>query len=198
MISTKSSSRSSPDARAPSSVTDFVDLDDIDPIFFKATYYLGPQGEARDQAYALLREAMASANKVGIATFVMRVKQYLVAIRPEKSLLALETMYFADEVRDPVEEIDGLTWTKVQGPGARHRQALCRLHVGGVGPRPTTPTPTASGGGAGRPQTPGRGRGHRRGESSAIARPRLDAGATKERRGGPVAPRRQPRPHPIR
>ena len=89
-------------------LTDFVDLDDIDPIYYKSTYYLGPQGKDAQRAYALLRAAMEKSNKVGIATFVMRSKQHLVAIRPEKDVLALETMYFADEVRDPVKEIDGL------------------------------------------------------------------------------------------
>jgi DNA end-binding protein Ku len=89
-------------------LTDFVDLDDIDPIYYKATYFLGPQGKDAQRAYGLLRTAMEASKKVGIATFVMRSKQHLVAIRPEKSVLALETMYFADEVRDPVKEIDGL------------------------------------------------------------------------------------------
>lgn len=89
-------------------ITDFVDLDEIDPVFYKSTYYLAPQGAGADRAYALLRQAMAEANKVGIATFVMRNKQHLVAIRPDKRVLALETMYFADEVRDPVAELDTL------------------------------------------------------------------------------------------
>lgn len=89
-------------------IEDFVELADIDPIFYNKTYYLAPQGEGAERAYALLRQAMLEEGKVGVATLVMRGKQYLVAIRPEQDVLALETMYFADEVRNPVEEIDTL------------------------------------------------------------------------------------------
>ncbi|MGO9343066.1 MAG: Ku protein, partial [Acidimicrobiales bacterium] len=90
------------------SITDFVDLDDIDPIYYRTSYYLAPQGEQARRAYALLRAAMEESRKVGIATFVMRGKQYLVAIRPESEVIGLETMFFSDEVRDPAQEIDGV------------------------------------------------------------------------------------------
>ena len=90
------------------SITDFVDLDDIDPIYYRTSYYLAPQGDQARRAYALLRAAMEESRKVGIATFVMRGKQYLVAIRPETEVIGLETMYFSDEVRDPAQEIDGI------------------------------------------------------------------------------------------
>jgi DNA end-binding protein Ku len=89
-------------------VTDFVELADIDPIYFDKPYFLAPHGKNGDRAYELLRQVMAETNKVAIATFVMREKQYLVAVRPEKSALVLETLLFADEVRDPVQEIDVL------------------------------------------------------------------------------------------
>ncbi|HXW35223.1 MAG TPA: Ku protein [Acidimicrobiales bacterium] len=89
-------------------ISDFVDLGDIDPIFYKAAYYLAPQGEAADRAYALLRQAMEETGKVAIASMVLRTKQHLVAVRPTESVLALETMYYADEVRDPAKEIEGL------------------------------------------------------------------------------------------
>lgn len=89
-------------------ITDFVDLDEIDPIYYRTSYYLAPQGDQARRAYALLREAMDDSRKVGIATFVMRGKQYLVAVRPEKDVIGLETMYFADEVRDPRDEIEGI------------------------------------------------------------------------------------------
>ncbi len=89
-------------------IMDFVDLDDIDPIFYKSSYFLAPQGDMGRRAYALLREAMDESRKVGIATFVLRGKQHLVAVRPEKEVIGLETMYFADEVRDPAKEIDGV------------------------------------------------------------------------------------------
>jgi DNA end-binding protein Ku len=83
----------------------FVDLAEIDPIYFRTTYFLAPQNDAAAKAYALLREAMESAGKIGVASFVMRNKEYLVAIRPEADVLALETLYFADEIRDPVAEL---------------------------------------------------------------------------------------------
>ena len=86
-------------------ITDFVDLDAIDPIYYKSTYYLGPQGDQAVRPYALLREAMADSNKVAVASLVFRTKEHLVTIRPTQSVLALETMYFADEIRDPMKEI---------------------------------------------------------------------------------------------
>ena len=89
-------------------VTDFVDLADIDPIYFDKPYFLAPHGKNGDRAYELLRQVMTETNKVAIANFVMRDKQYLVAVRPEKTALVLETLLFADEVRDPVKEIDVL------------------------------------------------------------------------------------------
>ncbi|CCG02663.1 Ku protein [Blastococcus saxobsidens] len=89
-------------------ISDFVDVAEIDPIYYEKTYYLAPQDEAAQRAYALLLQAMERAGRVGIATFVMRSKQYLAAIRPQGDVLTLETMFFADEVRDPVEEIEQL------------------------------------------------------------------------------------------
>jgi len=87
----------------------FVDLADIDPIYFRSTYYLAPQSDSGTKAYQLLREAMERADKIGIAAFVMRNKEYLVAIRPEPEVLALETLYFEDEIRDPVADLPHLT-----------------------------------------------------------------------------------------
>ncbi|MGE5290760.1 MAG: Ku protein [Micromonosporaceae bacterium] len=89
-------------------ISDFVELSQIDPIYFRKTYYLGPQGDGAERAYALLREAMATTGKAGIATFVMRGKQYLAVIRAEEDVLVLETMFFADEIRDPRTEIGSL------------------------------------------------------------------------------------------
>ncbi len=83
----------------------FVGLAEIDPIYFRTTYYLAPQNDGAAKAYQLLRDAMESADKIGIASFVLRNKEYLVAIRPEADVLALETLYFADEIRDPVAEL---------------------------------------------------------------------------------------------
>ena len=89
-------------------ISDFVDAAQIDPIYYQKTYYLGPQSEQASRPYALLREAMQTSGKIAIATFVMRTKQYLAAVRPDDQVLVLETMHFADEVRDPVQEIESL------------------------------------------------------------------------------------------
>jgi DNA end-binding protein Ku len=94
-------------------ITDFVALEDIDPVYYNTTYYLAPEGEAAGKAYALLRQAMEESGKVAIATFVMRNKEYLVAIRPEADVLALETMYFADEVRSPTNELPNLPGSEI-------------------------------------------------------------------------------------
>ncbi|WP_137992741.1 Ku protein [Streptomyces vilmorinianum] len=89
-------------------ITGFVDLDDVDPIFFDKTYYLGPRGKEYGKTYRLLEEALARANRAGIATFVMRQHEYLVAVKAENGLLTCHTLHWADEIRDPREEIDTL------------------------------------------------------------------------------------------
>jgi DNA end-binding protein Ku len=86
-------------------IQDFVDLDDIDPIYFEQPYYLGPdKGAAR--AYALLVQAMKESRKVAIARFVLRNKEHLAAIRPMEDVLTLATMRFHDEVSSP-QDLDG-------------------------------------------------------------------------------------------
>ncbi|MEU6995519.1 Ku protein [Streptomyces sp. NPDC046465] len=89
-------------------ITGFVDLKDVEPVFFDKTYYLGPKGKEYTKIYALLEKALAEADRVGIATFVMRNHQYLVAVKAEGGLLTLHTLHWADEIRDPRTEIDGL------------------------------------------------------------------------------------------
>ncbi len=89
-------------------ISDFVSQADIDPVFFRSSYYLAPEGAGADKAYALLRRAMSDSDRIGIATMVMRNKEYLVAIRPETDALALHTMYFSDEVRSPGNELPEL------------------------------------------------------------------------------------------
>jgi DNA end-binding protein Ku len=84
----------------------FVDLTEIDPIYYEKTYYLAPASDETAKTYALLRDAMAKTNRAAIGTLVMRGKEYLAAIRPDDGLLLLETMYFADEIRDPRTELD--------------------------------------------------------------------------------------------
>jgi DNA end-binding protein Ku len=86
----------------------FVDLDEIDPIYFQKTYYLAPASDETAKTYALLRDAMADANRAAVGTLVMRGKEYLTTIRSDEKLLVLETMFFADEVRDPRKDLDRL------------------------------------------------------------------------------------------
>jgi DNA end-binding protein Ku len=88
-------------------ITDFVELSEIDPIYFERTYWLAPDGEAAERPYRLLLAAMEAEGKAGIGTVVMRKKQYLAAIRPLDGALAMSTMRFADEVV-PQSDIDAL------------------------------------------------------------------------------------------
>jgi DNA end-binding protein Ku len=83
-------------------IQDFVDLDDIDPIYFDHPYYLGPDKGA-EKAYALLVKAMGDAKKVAVARFVLRNREHLAAIRPADNVLTMATMRFADEVVAPDE-----------------------------------------------------------------------------------------------
>src|SRR5258706_7223750 len=85
---------------------DFVDLGQIDPVYFDRPYYVVPQDQGV-KAYRLLVEAMEKSKKVGVARFVMRNKEYLCALRPEDGALVLETMHFNDEVM-PVDKVDGV------------------------------------------------------------------------------------------
>ena len=81
-------------------ILDFVDLDEIEPIYFRKAYYLLPE-EGAEKAYLLLVRALEETGKVGIAKVVIRNKQHLAALRPVDGTLVLETMYYADEVRKP-------------------------------------------------------------------------------------------------
>ncbi|MFI6447196.1 Ku protein [Kitasatospora sp. NPDC050543] len=89
-------------------INGFVDLAEVDPIFFDTTYYLGPKGKEYTKVYNLLMAALERSNKAGLAMFAMRGREYLTAIRAEGGLLVAHTMHFADEVRDPRHEIDNL------------------------------------------------------------------------------------------
>jgi DNA end-binding protein Ku len=87
-------------------IEDFVDLDEIDPLFYEHPYYLAPDTGA-SKPYKLLLEALKATNKVAIARVVIRSKEYLTAIRPAGDVLTMETMLFADELIDP-HDIDEL------------------------------------------------------------------------------------------
>src|SRR6266849_11035757 len=81
-------------------IKDFVDQNEIDPMFFYKPYYLEPQ-KGGDKAYALLRDALKDTNKVAIAKVVIKTRQYLAGVKSEDGALALELMHFADELSDP-------------------------------------------------------------------------------------------------
>jgi DNA end-binding protein Ku len=85
-------------------IEDFVDLADIDPVYFEKSYYVAPQ-QGAEKPYALLVAAMDQAGKVAIGRFALRRKESLAAIRPVDGLLVLETLYYADEVRDRSEVV---------------------------------------------------------------------------------------------
>jgi DNA end-binding protein Ku len=83
-------------------ICDFVSIDEIDPLYFRKAYYLLPQDGA-EKPYRLLVQALEETGRVAIAKVVIRNKQHLAAIRPVNDTLVLETMYYADEVRQPEE-----------------------------------------------------------------------------------------------
>ena len=80
-------------------IKDFVDQEEIDPMFFYKPYYLEPQ-KGGDKAYALLRDSLKDTNKVGVAKVVIKTRQYLAGVKPEDGVLVLELMHFADELAD--------------------------------------------------------------------------------------------------
>ncbi len=87
-------------------IEDFVDIEDIDPIYYDHPYYLAP-GTGAGKSYALLAQAMEDAGKVGIARVVIRSKEQLVALRPRGEVITMETLLFGDEVVSP-EDIGDL------------------------------------------------------------------------------------------
>ncbi len=87
-------------------IVQFVDLEEIDPIYFKKTYYLVPE-ESGAKAYSLLRRAMSEDGRVGIAKVSFRDKEHLAALRFKDEVFVLETMFWPDEIRDAgFEELD--------------------------------------------------------------------------------------------
>jgi DNA end-binding protein Ku len=80
-------------------ITDFVPYEDIDPIYFAKTYYVGPE-EGAERVYSLLARAMEGAGLAAVAKFVMRDRQHLGVLRVREGVITLEQLYFADEIRD--------------------------------------------------------------------------------------------------
>jgi DNA end-binding protein Ku len=81
-------------------LTDFVNEDELDPIYFEKTYYLGPQ-DGGEKVYSLLAKAMEDSGLSGLGKYVMRDKEHLGCLRVRDGLLTLEKMFFADEIREP-------------------------------------------------------------------------------------------------
>lgn len=104
--------RAEVDALAPErsrviEIEDFVPLADIDPLVFDRGYYVGPADEkAGGKPYEVLRRAMLTAGRVGVARFVLRNKAHLCVVRPTEDALVLHTLYFADELRS-VDDVPG-------------------------------------------------------------------------------------------
>src|SRR5882762_6476456 len=94
--------RANPEATKTVDIVAFVELAEIAPIYFETPYYLGP-GKRGEKAYALLRDAMAKAGKAGIATVVIRTKQYLAALIPRDEALVLNTLRYHKELRTAEE-----------------------------------------------------------------------------------------------
>jgi DNA end-binding protein Ku len=103
---------------------EFVDLADIDPVFFDTAYHLAPDGPPKP--YVLLARAMEASGKVAIGRFVMRNKQYTAAIRAEDGRLVMSTLAYADEVIDPadIEELQGLDSVEVNDKEVAMAEAL--------------------------------------------------------------------------
>ncbi len=102
-------------------VSDFVDLAEIDPVYYERTYWLAPDGKAAEQAYRLLEAAMERTGRAGIGSVVMRNTQYLAVIRPLDGALAMSTMRFADEIV-PISSID-------QIPSGGHKPGAKELRL---------------------------------------------------------------------
>jgi DNA end-binding protein Ku len=102
-----------PTATRSIDLDEFVSLDEIDPLFLDAAYYVAPDKMVKP--YALLVQAMEEAGKVAVGRFVMRNKQYLAAVRAKDGRLVLSTMVYPDELVDPksIDEFDGLSTVEV-------------------------------------------------------------------------------------
>ncbi|NPV92124.1 MAG: Ku protein [Firmicutes bacterium] len=95
-----------PESTRTIDLIDFVNLSEIDPVYYAKSYYLGP-GEGGHKAYALLERAMAESGRIAIARFTLRSKESLAVVRVHDGALMLETMFYPDEIR-PREQIPDL------------------------------------------------------------------------------------------
>jgi DNA end-binding protein Ku len=104
-------------------IEQFVDLDEVDPVYFDHPYYLLPAGsdDGSARAYRLLVEVMARTGRAAVGRFVMRAKEYLAIVRAQDRALMLSTLLFADEVR-PTKDIEAAT-QKAHKPSAQQLKA---------------------------------------------------------------------------
>ncbi len=112
MLTDEDFAAAAPEKTKTIDIDEFVDLADIDPIYFDHPYFLAPMGgEGASRAYVLLREVMEREGRAALGRFVLRNKEYLAAIRPREGALTLTTMVFADEVRptDTIRDMVGDT-----------------------------------------------------------------------------------------
>jgi DNA end-binding protein Ku len=108
-------------------IEEFVELAEIDPVYFDKTYYVAPgRAAGAEKPYALLLQAMRSAGMVAIGRFVLRTRPHLVAIRAVESALALETLFFGDEVRRPEDVMGGLSAANISERELKTAQQLIR------------------------------------------------------------------------
>jgi DNA end-binding protein Ku len=117
--------RANPEAAKTVDIVAFVDLAEIPPIYFETPYLLGPSKRG-EKAYALLRDAMAKARKAGIATVVIRTKQYLAALIPQHEALVLNTLRYYKELKKP-EELEIPEKLKGQKPTSKELDMALRL-----------------------------------------------------------------------
>ncbi len=124
-----------PKASRTIDIVEFVEEDEIDPVFYQSAYYLVPDELAR-KSYALLTEAMEQDGRVALARMVMRTKEYLAAIRPSNGRLMLSTMIYSDEVVDPAEipGFDELEAIEVSEAERNMAKALIESLAGGFNP----------------------------------------------------------------
>lgn len=116
IVSDEDLEKITPETRRNIEIIDFVDLSQIDPIYFDKSYYLAPQ-ENGEKAYALLQAAMKNTGKIAIARFTMRNRQSLAAVRIYENCIVLETIFYPDEVRS-VKEVPAISTASV--PLAEH------------------------------------------------------------------------------
>lgn len=88
-------------------ILDFVNLEEIDPIYYDKSYYLAPQENSGSKAYSLLRQAMNDTKRIAVARITIRDKQSLAVLRVTNNVLVLETIFFPDEVRD-IKQLPGI------------------------------------------------------------------------------------------